>query len=87
MAACCHPWIKPGCSLALFLEAYSLEALHRQRSLHPLDSPTAIATASPSPLQPQARLAELQAWPPFPLLLSLQLASCASLPVSSLYLA
>ena len=67
--------------------AYALEALHRQRSLRPQDSPTAIATASPSPLQPQAQLAELQAWLPFPLPLSLQPASCAFLPVSSLYLA
>ena len=87
MAACCHPWIIPGCLWASFLEAYSLEALHRQKSLRPLDSPAAVATASPSPLQPQAQLAELQAWLPFPLPLSLQLASCASLLVSSLYLA
>ena len=56
-------------------------------SLRPQDSPTAIATASLSPLQPQAQLAELQAWLPSPLPLSLQLASCAFLLVSSLYLA
>ena len=70
-----------------FLEVYALEVLHRQRSLRPQGSPTAIATASPSPLQLQVQLAELQAWLPFPLPLSLQPASCAFLPVSSLYLA